>query len=453
MVVISRIGSPSVPHLAIASVAAPPALRVDAASAEPVLSALPPLGYSIHTRPAPPQPLPSPSLRRVPIPQGARSLLPNLPVDSEWTPPAGGSERLPRARMVSNEQPQPSNETSNNPTPPAAPRQPRGVPVVHSHPAHVRGVTLLERGATLMPNLDNLVSEIRAGNLYIRPSGQIGHAPRINLHPAHTGVFTPYGLIASVGLYVPHQDIYATGYLDGTSAQLVLSRTVDGLSMGASGQMWDGWFTAIYSNTFDVGSNLFNLGAQIQVWRDKVRIAGAFVYTNLLTNNFIAAGGFVGAYASASMKDVGEYVGPDAEELARAHDIDYATEGMHRIEVKRTPTFAWSIRGGGGMFWLAGLARVDGLRTHGRTYRTMASRQRTHDLVFEGKGLSQYFKDRFRALGWAKDIIDIPDPHDPETLRLGDEIVETKSGTIMLDLLVGNLAIWAGMAVLVARRD
>lgn len=344
--------------------------------------------------------------------------------------------------------PQPSEEaeesSTTNPTPVAAPRRPRGVPVVHSHPAHVRGVSLTERGITLMPGLDNLVSELRAANLYIRPSGQIGHAPRVTMHPASSGQLTPYGLIVSLGIYANHQDYYGTGYVDGTSAQLTLSRTVDGLTMGFSGLLWDGWATAIYSNTFDIGHNLFNIGAQIQVWRDKLRFGCAFVYTNLATNQFLALGAFMGLYASASLKDLGEYVGPDAEELASAHGVDYATEGLHRVEMKRQPSLWYSFRAGGGMFWLAGLLRIDGLRTLSRTYRTMASRQRTHDMVFEGTGLGQYFKDRFRALGWKKDIANIPDPHLPESMRLGDEVIEGKSRTWMADLLVGNLAVWAG---------
>ena len=429
-------------------------LRVDAATVRSVVGRLP--HTSIPSLPrSGPLALESPSLRRLPLPHGARRLLPNLPVDNDWSPVNRGDRRLPRARMIATEETaaDPGNVAappaeSNTPTPPAAPRQPRGVPVVHSHPAHVRGVTLTERGITLMPSLDNLIAELRAANLYIRPSGQIGHAPKVNEHPKDSAQVTSYGFIGSVGTYVPHQNIFATTYLDGTSTQLVLSRTVDGLSMGLSGQLWDGWFTAIYTNTFNVGHELFNVGAQVQLWRDKARLGFAFVNTNLTTNTFIAAGGFVGLYANASMVDVGEYVGPDAEELAQAHAIDYAAEGMHRIEVKRASTLAWSVRGGAGMFWLAGLARVDGLRTKSRTYRTMASRQRTHDLVFEGTGLRQYFKDRFRALGWVQDIIDIPDAHQPESLRLGDEVVENKSGTWMLDLLVGNLTVWAGVQFL-----
>ncbi len=373
-----------------------------------------------------------------------------LPVDSNEHRRASTSRRrMPRLRHATH-MPAPPLPDANADAPAAAPRLPRGVPAVTSHPGRIRGVTLTERIVTLTPSIDNLVNELRAANLYIRPSGQLGHAPKVNPSPPVTGQITTYGLITSIGVYAPGvpATLYNTNYIDGTSTTMNFSETMNGWSQGLSFQLYDGLGTAIYSVSEQFGTLLFSGGAQLQVWKDKFRVGPAFVNTFLSTNYFMAYGGFVQISPKAQITDLGPYLGPDPEALARAHGIDYEADGLRRAEIVRTRNITGSIRAGGGDFTIAVLGRLDATRGRTTIFRTMTSTAQAHDLLFEGAGLRQYFKDRFRALGWKKDIVDIPNQHRPYDFDLGDEVVVTKSGTLVLDLLVGNLSAWAGAQVL-----
>ena len=376
----------------------------------------------------------------------------NLPVGSSDRVRVSSSRgRMPRLRHATNTPaPTPPIPEATSDEPPAAPRLPRGVPAVTSHPGRIRAVTLTERIVSLTPSIDNLVNELRAANLYIRPSGQLGHAAKTNPHPTNTATMTTYGLITSAGFFVPGipANFYNTNYLDGTSTTVNFSETLNGWAQGLSLQIYDGFCTAIYSVTEQFGSFLFNGGAQLQVWRDKFRLGPAFVNTFLSTNYFLAYGGFVQISPSASITDLGPYLGPDPEGLARAHGINHIADGLRRAEIIRGRNLTGSIRAGGGDFNIAILGRLDATRGKKTVFRTMTSTAQTHDLLFEGSGLRQYFKDRFRALGWKKDIVDIPKQHRPYNFKLGDEVVVTKTGSLVLDLLVGNLSIWAGIQVL-----
>lgn len=330
------------------------------------------------------------------------------------------------------------------------PREHRPAPNLVSHPRHIQDVTLDGQAASLTPSLDAVANALRIGNLYNRPGLSL-HPPFVNPHPQPLTVLAPYGLVYANAIYLPSvpANLACTLFLDGSASSAQGTFVENGMSNGVGVVLANGLTGLTYNLNVVQGTTLLTLGIQLFFWKDFVRTGAVFVNSIPAAGTFYLVGALGVVAARRNAVDLGEYIGEDATELACAHGIDYARDGMRRIEINQLRAGTLLGRVGGGTFTTALLGRLDVSKGTQLVYRTMVTRQRAHDILFEGHGISQFVRDKLRALRLKKEIMPIPDQHDPDSFKPGDEVIVTKSGSFTVGVVVGNLMVWAGAQLFV----
>ncbi|HET6347398.1 MAG TPA: hypothetical protein VFH51_20880, partial [Myxococcota bacterium] len=288
-----------------------------------------------------------------------------------------------------------------------------------------------------------VTGDIFAGGQPFLPPGVF--VPPVCISP--TGALAkvvPFGLLGVLSLYLPsiNQSLSGIGYAAAGGIGLF---GVNGYEAAATRSL-----TFLFGNNFATGGfstyrvtgTILNAYAvALAGWRDYLGVSGQFLWADQTTRNLALVGGLIAKTARRDTFDMGPYLGDDAETLAHAHGLQ-EVRGLRRLELRHRTGNTFNLRGGGGSVTLAALLRVDINTNRDIIYRTFVSRRRARDVLFEGRGLAFFVKGKLRALGWKKEILPIPRLEEPDSIPLGDEVQQVRSGTWVIGALLGNLAGW-----------
>ena len=313
-------------------------------------------------------------------------------------------------------------------------------------------------GPTTLPVLHQSLAQTQlqplanvAGDLFANPTPFV--AP---------GVFIPG--IGGAGRLGPYVDVryYATLFIDAQKhpwGENISVGFLNASAMGAfeifvHGTTANGIFALLGNGFLNLGTSYYMaapgqlqvLSFNITAWRDYLGVGGQYVYADTAAHLLAIAAVGVGKIARRDVINMGPYRGPDAHRLAEFHGLPAGTP-MRKLQLSHRTGETLSVRCGGGMFLLAGLARFDLLRTRERAYRTFVGPERARELLLEGGGWRKFFRDKGRALGWVKEPMQPPNMAQPDTLPVGDELGFTTSRSVVLGALLGNLGGWLGYNV------
>jgi hypothetical protein len=152
----------------------------------------------------------------------------------------------------------------------------------------------------------------------------------------------------------------------------------------------------------------------------------------------VKLGGYASVSADRTVADLGAYDGDNP-----------ALKDKRFVQVKRSLGGSGSLSPGAAcaVVGVGGRLAVD--RSKDVVYRTHVENDDARALLFAEKGLVRWANDKARALGLKEEKVVIPSLEDPKTLKVGDEMVVSTSGSVIAGLAVGGLGAQVGMQGLV----
>jgi hypothetical protein len=178
-------------------------------------------------------------------------------------------------------------------------------------------------------------------------------------------------------------------------------------------------------------------------WLDRGgRARKAGVAVKLTPESFGIAGKVAQADLQGRVVELGLGVSVDAER--EVVDLGADGTGKRRIELARS--FGHGVNAGPGAIGeVIGFAgRVGKSKDKSIIYRTTVDDAEARSLVCERGGVVGFFRDKARAAGLKEDPVTVPDLRQPESLKVGDELIVSVSGGFSGALLVGGLPFRVG---------